>query len=279
MHVRRVLVTLVALTVVTSMPVLAISGVASAKSKPQILVTVSPNPLIETGVSEIHAVVQVEARVKYAGMSVDIEAQQLEFACSAVYFAQNSGLSESVSFGRDNPAVVTLDSDGNATVELDAYGCPPEHVLLEADLVKAPYYTATTILKVKAPVKTPNGLVGYPNPEVETGDGTMTGSNVYAVFYVEMPAVYAEAPVGISSPELQGRCLSGFEWSAGNTGYPPSHSTTGGVSTFLDDDGNAVFVFEGISCGSGPSTVTAVLVSGAYSVTGKYVIDSPRPTV
>jgi hypothetical protein len=279
MHVRRILVALAALPVVMSMSVLGVSGVASAKPKPQILVTASPNPLIETGVSEIHAVVQVEARPVYAGMSVDIESEQLVLACSAVYFAQNSGLSESVSFGVGEPAVVTLDNDGNATVELDAYGCPPVHYLLEADLVKAPYYTATTILKVKGPKKTPNGLFGYPNPEVETGDGTSTGSNVYAVFYVEMPSVYAEAPVQISSPELQGRCLSGFEWSAGNTGYPPSHSTTGGVSTFLDDDGNAVFVFEGISCASGPSTVTAVLVSGAYSVKTKYVIDSPRPTV
>jgi hypothetical protein len=279
MHVRRVPVTLVALAVVISMPVLGLSGVASAKVTPQILVTVSPNPLIETGVSEIHAVVQVEAREVYGGMSVDIESQQLEFACSAVYFAQNSGVSESVSFGRDEPAVVTLDNDGNATVELDAYGCPAEHYLLEADLVTAPYYTATTILKVKGPVKTPNGLVGYPNREVETGDGTLTGSNVYAVFYVEMPAVYAEAPVGISSTQLQGRCLSGFEWSAGNTGYPPTRSTIGGVSTFLDNAGNAVFVFEGISCAAGTSTVTAVLGSGAYSVTGKYVIDTPRPTV
>ena len=279
MHVRRVLVTLVALAIAAPMSVLALAGTASAKPKPQILVTVSPNPLIETGVSEVHGVVQVEARPAYAGMSVDIESEQLDLACSAVYFAQNSGYTESVSFGLDTPAVVTLDAEGNATVELDAYGCPPEHFLLEADLVKAPYYTATTILKVKPPNKTKHGLTGYPNPEVETGDATFTGSNVYAVFYVEMPPVYAEKAVVISSPELQNRCLSGFEWEAANSGYPPTHSTTGGVSTLLDDDGNAVFIFEGISCGAGPSTVAAGLMSGGLSVTTKYVIDSPVPTV
>jgi hypothetical protein len=279
MHVHRVLLTLVALAIAAPLSALAIAGTASAKPKPQILVKVSPNPLIETGVSEVHGVVQVEANPAYAGMSVDIESEQLELACSAVYFAQNSGYTESVSFGLDNPAVVTLDADGNATVELDAYGCPPERFLLEADLVKAPYYTATTILKVKSPVKTTPGLTGYPNPEVETGDGTFTGSNVYAVFYVEMPVVDAEGAVAISSPQLQGRCLSGFEWEAGNTGYPPTHSTSGGVTTTLDDDGNAVFIFEGISCAAGSSTVTADLLSGGASVKTKYVIDSPAPTV
>jgi hypothetical protein len=279
MHVRRVLVTLVAISIAAPLSFLTIAGNASAKTKPQIRVTVSPNPLIETGVSEIHGVVQVEANPAYAGMSVYIESGQLNLACSAVYFSQNSGLTESVSFGLDTPATVTLDDDGNATVELDAYGCPPEHYLLQADLVKAPYYTATTILKVKSPIKTKPGLTGYPNREVETGDGTLTGSNVYAVFYVEMPVADAEAEVTLSSPELQSRCLSGFEWEAGNTGYPPTHSTTGGVTTRLDDDGNAVFIFEGISCAAGTSTVTAELISGGTPVTTKYVIDSPRPTV
>jgi hypothetical protein len=134
-------------------------------------------------------------------------------------------------------------------------------------------------LKVKPPHTTPHGLTGYPNPEVETGDGTTTGSNVYAVFYAEMPTVYAEASVEISSSELQNRCKSGFQWEAGNTGYPPVASTTGGVTTTLDNDGNAVFIFEGISCAPGKSTVTANLVSGPVHEKVVYVIDPKVPTI
>jgi hypothetical protein len=278
MHVRRVLVTLVAVAVVVSTPLLGLSGSASAKPKPQITVTVSPNPLIETGVSEIHAVVQVEANPAYAGMTIEIDSGQLAFACSAAFFSQNSGLTPSVSFGDDNPALVTLDNDGNTTVELDAYSCPPESYFLEADFTKAPYYTATTTLKVKPPHKTSVGLTGYPKREVETGDGT-SGSNVYAVFYVEMPTTFAGTAVEISSPELQDRCLSGFKWEAGNTGFPPTSSTTGGVTTTLDNDGNAVFIFEGIGCAAGPSTVTATLVSGASHVHTTYVIRPPMSTI
>ncbi|HVC70442.1 MAG TPA: hypothetical protein VNC61_09350, partial [Acidimicrobiales bacterium] len=81
---------LVTLTVVASMPLLGMAGVASAKSHhaapnctkhphraackaggsgtgggkggppPLITVTVDPNPLVETGASEVHAVIQVE---------------------------------------------------------------------------------------------------------------------------------------------------------------------------------------------------------------------------
>jgi hypothetical protein len=264
---------------VVTLPVLGMSGMASAAPKPHIIVSVSPNPLIETGVSEIHAVVQVEARTVYAGMTVEIESHQMDFACAGTYFSANSGLTPSVSFGLDNPALVTLDNDGNATVELDAYNCAPNKYLIEADLVNAPYYTAVTELKVKAPHTTPHGLTGYPNPEVETGDGTITGSNVYAVFYAEMPTVYAESAVEISSSELQDRCKSGFQWEAGNTGYPPVTSTTGGVTTTLDNDGNAVFVFQGISCTPGKSTVTADLVTGGSPEKVIYVIDPKAPTI
>jgi hypothetical protein len=279
MHVRRVLVLVSAVAMVVTLPVLGMWGTASARAKPHIIVTASPNPLIETGISEIHAVIQVEARVAYAGMTVEIESHQLNFACAATYFSQNSGLTPSVSFGLNTPALVTLDNDGNATVELDAYNCAPNKYLIEADLVAAPYYTAVTELRVKPPHTTAHGLTGYPNPEVETGDGTVTGSNVYAVFYAEMPTVYADAPVAISSSELQDRCKSGFQWEAGNTGYPPVVSTTGGVTTTLDNDGNAVFIFQGIACTPGKSTVTADLVSGGSPEKVVYVIHPNTPTI
>ena len=113
MNVRhRRLARLVALTVVVSMPLLGMAGVASAKTSKagpncvkhpnrakcltrwrghrrgtggppvQITVTVDPNPLVETGQSEIHAVIQVETLPSFAGDAVNIDSSsQLVASC------------------------------------------------------------------------------------------------------------------------------------------------------------------------------------------------------
>jgi hypothetical protein len=308
MNVRHSRVTrLIALTVVVSMPLVGMSGVASAAAKgspkwcaahpgkagkaagcattggggtggpppvTEIQVTVSPNPIIETGVSEIHAIVQVEAQPAFAGDPVFIYSQQLLNSCEDVEFRANDGNLLSSDLGES--ATVTLDNDGNATVELDAYECAPGPSLVEADLVDAPYYTATTTLQALPPNVTAPGLTAFPNPEVETGDGTLNGSNVYAVFYFEDNPVYAETPVEISSAQLQNRCLGGHTWDAGNGG---NGDETGGYTT-LDNDGNAVFVFEGISCAPGDSTVVGDLIQGTHDTFSTvYTITAPTPTV
>ena len=103
---------LVALTVVVSMPLLGMAGVASAKTSKagpncvkhpnrakclnsgggatgggtggapvQITVEVDPNPLVETGQSEVHAVIQVETLPNFAGDAVNIDSSQLEASC------------------------------------------------------------------------------------------------------------------------------------------------------------------------------------------------------
>jgi hypothetical protein len=305
-NVSRSFVRLVSLAVVVSMPLLGMSGVASAAPKgsakwcashvkaakktpacssttpggtggtppvTEIQVTVDPNPIIETGVSEIHAVVQVEAQAGFANDNVFIYSQQLVNSCESVNFRVNEGASLSVSLGES--ATVPLDNDGNATVELDAYECAPGPSLVEADLVAAPYYTATTVLQANPPNVTPQGLTAFPNPEVEVGDGTFTGSNVYAVFYFEDAPVYAETPVEISSAQLQNRCLGGHTWSAGNGG---SGDATGGTTT-LDNDGNAVFIFEGISCAPGASVVVADGVVSFDTYTTTFTITAPTPTI
>jgi len=305
--VSRKFVRLLSLAVVVSMPVMGLAGVASAAAKgspawcakhpgkagkaagctssggggtggpppvTEIQVTVDPNPVIETGVSEIHAVVQVEAQPAFAGDDVFIYSQQLLNSCDEVTYKYNEGDDPSVSQGES--ATVPLDNDGNVTVELDAYECAPGPSLVEADLVAAPYYTATTTLQALPPNVTAPGLTAFPNPEVETGDGTLTGSNVYAVFYFEDNPVYAETPVEISSAQLQNRCLGGETWDAGNGG---SGDKTGGTTT-LDNDGNAVFIFEGISCAPGNSTVVGDLVGGTHDTfTTVYTITAPTPTV
>jgi hypothetical protein len=308
MNVRRSFVRFTALTVVVTMPLLGMAGVASAAPKgstkwcathakaakktaacntgsggggtgstppvTEIQVTVSPNPIIETGVSEIHAVVQVEAQAAFANDPVFIYSQQLINSCENVVFSQNQGHNTSVNLGES--ATVLLDTDGNATVELSASECAPGPSLLEADLVNAPYYTATTTLQAAPPNVTSPGLTAFPNPEVEVGDGTTTGSNVYAVFYFEDNPVYAETPVEISSAQLQNRCLGGETWEAGNGG---SGNNLGGTTT-LDNDGNAVFIFEGISCAPGPSTVVGDLIQGTHDTYSTvFTITAPEPTV
>ncbi len=309
MNVSRSFVRLVSLAVVVSMPLLGMAGVASAAPKgskawcahhsgkaaakagcasssggggtggpppptTEIQVTVNPNPVIETGVSEIHAIVQVEAQPAFANDDVFIYSQQLVNSCDWVDFRVNDGYQLSKPLGES--ATVALDNDGNATVELNAGECAPGPSLVEADLVAAPYYTATTVLQANPPNVTTPGLTAYPNPEVEVGDATSTGSNVYAVFYFEDNPVYAETPVEISSAQLQNRCLGGRTWWAGNDG---SGDSTVGTTT-LDNDGNAVFIFEGISCAPGTSTVVADLVGGTHDTYPvDFTITAPTPTV
>lgn len=168
--------------------------------------------------------------------------------------------------------------------------------VVEADLMVAPFYTALTILTTLPPAVTPTGVTGYPQSsgtvtggEVETGDtgSFLDGSYVYGVFYVETDPVYAERPVEISSSQLQDRCgtswmfqaIDGLGGSSGagsvfDVGSPTTASGT------LDDDGNAVFFFEGASCAAGPSTVTADVEAGSHpTYTTTFNIVAPQPTI
>jgi hypothetical protein len=127
------------------------------------------------------------------------------------------------------------------------------------------------------------GLVGYPNDEVETGDTDASGfSDVYTVFYVETDAVYAEQKVEISSAQLEGRCGQGWRWEPGNGGTAINGkgvNTNAPAQTYLDDDGNAVFVFKGASCAAGPSEVIADVLAGTHETyTFLYTITAPKPT-
>jgi hypothetical protein len=307
-----------ALTVVVAMPVMGMSGIASAKSAKaaakcvkhptrakcqnsgggtssggtggapvDITVTASPNPLVETGQSEIYAVIQVETLPSFAGDVVTISSSQLESSCASVFYA--TGASGAPETSPANISVV-LDDDGNASVVLAGSNCAPGTSVIEADLDVAPYLTALTTLIANPPVVTAAGLTGFPNDEVETGDttnginGPSGNSDVYAVFYVEDSPVYAEQPVEISSAQLEGRCGEGWLWAGGNGGtiidgvgvnttQTPAHTT-------LDDDGNAVFVFGGISCAAGDSQVIADVEAGTHDTfTFDYTIDPPAPTI
>ena len=184
-----------------------------------------------------------------------------------------------------------LDDDGNATVDVAGLDCAPGTDVIEADLEQAPYLTALTTLTATPPAVSTPGVTGYPNPEVETGD-TTTGingpsgnSDVYAIFYVEDNPVYAEQDVEIGSAQLEARCGEGWEWISGNfgtdVGGPGGMANTGPeATTTLDDDGNAVFAFKGISCAAGDSEVIADVEAGTHDTFyTTYTITAPEPTI
>lgn len=319
MDVRRSFVRLVALTVVGAMPVMGMAGIASAKTTnggcaahpnkakcktnsggngsggtggatPTITVTASPNPLVETGQSEVYAVLQVETNPSFAGDMVSLSSSQLEASCGGtIWFETLQGSTvplqpTSAPVVNKNSIEVVLDDDGNATVLVSGTNCAPGSSVIEADLAVAPYYTALTTLVANPPVVTPEGLTGYPNNEVETGDTSASGfSDVYAVFYVETAPVYAEQEVEISSAQLEGRCGEGWRWEPGNGGTAINGigvNLTGPATTTLDDDGNAVFVFKGASCAAGDSQVIADVLAGTHTTyTFDYTIDPPQPTI
>jgi hypothetical protein len=337
MNVRhRRLSRLVALTVVVSMPLLGMAGVASAKSSkagpncvkhpnrpkclnntgggtgggtggPPVQITVEVDPgsalpgLVETGQSEVHAVIQVETLANFAGDAVNIDSSQLSSSCSWVKFetiSQTPGGPSIAPRTSSNQISVVLDDDGNATVVVDASDCAPGTDVVEADLEVAPFLTALTTLNVLPPAVTASGVTGFPQiggqaAEVETGDTSTSGdSDIYAVFYVEDNPVYAEQTVEIDSAQLEGRCIRGWRWEPGNalgvgvgagysgpiTGIGPNTGTR--PSTVLDDDGNAVFVFKGISCASGPSQVIADVLAGTGDTfVTTFTVDPPAVTI
>ena len=321
-HRRKLVSRAVALTLVVAMPALVAAGTASAKTTTKaaaacakhpsrakcraasggggatgsggapapLLVSVAPNPLVETGPSEIHAVIQIEAELAFADDQVTVSSQQLLNDCAAntVQFATNAGGGGRPPGFFSDTITLTLDNDGNATVALYADDCAPGSSLIEVDLDKAPYYTATATLVALPPAVTPAGLTGFPNDEVETGDTTAGpspsgDSDVYAVFYLETDPVYAEQDVTITSPQLEARCGEGYWFQGGNggstTSEPDGTVNNNGPSTRLDNDGNAVFIFIGASCAAGDSLVTADVEAGThqtYSMT--YTILPPAPT-
>ena len=245
-------------------------------------IQIDPNPLVEFGASEVFAVIQVEANPSFAGDAVTIESPQLQSSCGGRITFQTFGPS-AVNRIIDSIQVV-LDDDGNATVIVLAMDCAPGSSVIEADLDVAPFPTALTTLSAEPPAVTPAGVSSYPNSsgtvpggEVETGDTPASGdSNVYGVFYVEADPVYAEQTVSISSAQLEARCLRGFVWTS-----PSGYNTTGSsASGVIDDDGNAVFAFMGISCAAGGSVVIAEVGAGIHSTyTGTFTVNPPAPTI
>jgi hypothetical protein len=309
----------VAMAVMVSLPLLATSGVASAKAAKgchkthtcksgggsptgsgtgtdpaPMTVQIDPNPAVETSGSAID-VIQVETNPSFAGDLVDISSSQ--FAASCQFFAGYDTGYDIKIVGPPFPddIEVPLDDDGNVTVLIGGTGCAPGSSVVDASLVEAPYYTALATIVTLPPVVTTPGLYGYPNSsgtvtggEVETGDTSAPGdgSFVFAVFNVETNPVYAEQTVEISSAQLQARC--GTDWVFGSFGGDESFGAGATVNAFspatatttLDDDGNAQFYFAGSSCAAGSSVVTTDVEAGNHpTYTTTFTVLSPQPTI
>jgi hypothetical protein len=327
MNVRRGLVRLTAVVVALAVPFVGLSTAASAKGAtaaakcvkhptaakchaagggtggppPQITVQVDPQPVVETGQSEVHVVIQVETLPSYAGDAVNIDASQLAASCATVTFdtLQVPGAGAQTVpptvFVYPNRIDAVLDDDGNVTVVADGIDCAPGSALIEADLEVAPFLTALTTLVVAPPAVTTEGLTVNPrfgglNQELETGDTSASGdSDIYAVFYVETNPVYAEQTVEIDSSQLDSRCVRGWRWEPGNQagiGLGAGAQTVDGVglntgpkaSAVIDDDGNAVFVFKGTSCAAGLSQIIAEVDAGSHpTYTTDFTVLPPAP--
>jgi hypothetical protein len=307
---------LVVFSIVASMPLVGLAGIASAAkvkaapkvcakhpgrarcatggggatggtggTPPNIVVSVSPNPVQEVGSSDVNVVVQVEALAIFANQTVDISSQQLALDCSELlWLSSANGLPLRVVSTGPGVTGVLLDNDGNATVQVIGRDCAPGANLIEADLEAAPYTTATATLTALPPAVTKfPTITGAPNPEVETGDNAPGNaeSQVYVNFLIEENPVYAEQIVDVTSAQLTDRCEPGrTAWfSEPGVGGGDAELGTTGVTAVLDNDGNADVTFEGISCAAGDSLVDAELVGGTHDTfTTTFTISPPAVT-
>jgi hypothetical protein len=267
-------------------------GTGTGGATPPITIQMDPNPIVEVSQSDVNVVIQVETSPSFAGDPVVISSSQLQASCTSLYFNSAQAVPGGVNYQNINyvlntPVTVTLDDDGNATVEANGYDCAPGIDVFEADLAVAPFLTALGTLIVSPPAVTPTGVSGYPTTsgtvttgEVETGDTTASGdSDVYAIFYVETNPVYAEQSVEISDAQLEDSCIGGFGWYDSQTIFLSSDPNPPPQTT-LDDDGNAVFVFVGSSCAATTTDVIADVLAGSHpTYTTAFSVVAPQPTI
>jgi hypothetical protein len=277
---------------------------ASAKkpkpaAAPQIMVTCSPNPVVETGTSLVQDICQVEANPSFAGKPVTISSTQLAARCvgGAVFGTLTAG--PGLAFA-GNPITLPLDNDGNATVVAVGNDCAPGSALIDASLDAPPFATAITKLVMEPPQVTPPGVRAFPNPEVEVGDNPMppapgnSASEAYFVFYVETNPVYAEQIATLTSDQFTERCgegvslinVLGFLSGTANANLhnfpvlaPPVGISGLVVAGPIDNDGNSVFIFAGSSCAAGKSTAIAEIGGGGPTYSTQFNILPPAVTI
>jgi hypothetical protein len=269
-----------------------------------------PNPLVETGQSEVNAVVEFEDE-SAADQTVTIDSSQLSASCGGtITFSDLQGVTATLPPGSTitpvtstNQVTLVLDNDGNANAVVSGTDCAPGTDIFDASLPGPPFTSVLATLTVDPPAVTTAGVNANPATEVETGDTAASGdSDVYAVFYVEGDPVWAEQEAEISDVQLESSCQGGWIWEPGNqtlaggatsgniSGNPKNPAggvqTTSGAEPFttIDDDGNSVFVFMGISCAAASGGSTAIadvafnVVGSHPTYTGTFVVKPPQVT-
>jgi hypothetical protein len=171
MRVRRV-VLVVLPVVVLGASVLGPSGAASAKNAPgspkwcrhhpksslaachqttgpppASHITVSPNPIVETGGSDVYAVITVSSDPAYAEQTVEVISALGNRCGRGVMWSTNQGTFTG------STATATIDDDGNATFVLLGGSCAAGTVQVIADVLAGthPTYTATFTIAPPAP--------------------------------------------------------------------------------------------------------------------------------
>jgi len=207
MRVSRRLLRVTALTLVVAMPVLGLSGVASAAKKgsalwcathpakagkvaacagsagggsgtgsgagPVMTTQIDPSPVVETSTSAFFAVIQVETSPAFAGDTVDVSSSQLDATCENDGYARPGFSVANNNFPGTLIIPLVLDDDGNATSDIFGLGCAPGTDIVDADMAVAPFTTALGTLTLLPPAVTPPGLFGAP-----TTSGTVTTGEV-----------------------------------------------------------------------------------------------------
>jgi hypothetical protein len=111
-------------------------------------ITVSPNPVVETGDSDVYAVISVATDPVYAEQTVEI-VSGLNSRCggSITWITDQGSFSGSA-------ASATIDDDGNATFSFFGASCAPGTVQLTADVEAGTDPTYTTTFTIDPPTPT-----------------------------------------------------------------------------------------------------------------------------
>jgi hypothetical protein len=287
---------LATITAVVGTSLVGVGGVASAKTPDHhhgappgpLTVTVSPTASREIGQSVVAAVIQVETSPSFAGDDVTIDASKLAASCKGDFSLDTvQGGAPNALVTAPNEMQVVLDDDGNVTLVASGENCAPGRRKIGVQLDVEPFYAATTTFKVKPPKATSSGMVGEPQAggvtgETETGDTSDSGnSDVYALFYVETDAGYSGQTVEVDFSQLADSCSEGWEAEPVTGEIPATDANTNPeITSPLDSNGDAAFLFVGATCGATTSQVKAAVQAAADpTYTTNFTVEPPAPVI
>lgn len=123
-------------------------GGGTGGSPPPTNITVSPNPVVETGGSNVYAVISVATDPVYAEQTVEIVSGLSNRCGQGVTWITDQGTFTG------STATATIDDDGNATVTVLGGSCAAGVVQVIADVEAGtdPTYTATFTIDAPAPM-------------------------------------------------------------------------------------------------------------------------------